>query len=228
MTNLNQNNDDFLLNEDKNKKNRIYSFAKKNHSQINSSILSIATAGLFLALIIALNFAFDAIPKFIGDFHIQMFLVVYALGIHLIKEKAISFTFMLALPPILFWLEPDAWNVAGLQIFLDYFIAFYGFGFCYLAAPLTRITATRFSQKTQKIIEIGWLVLFYSIGLTIKFFVHLAVGAIYFTDGDWFASLAVNGFWLANAVLTIPVLILVAPILITLNEKMLNNQNLKY
>lgn len=228
MTNLNQNNDDFLLNKDKNKKNRIYSFAKKNHSQINSSILSIATAGLFLALIIALNFAFDAIPKFIGDFHIQMFLIVYALGIHLIKEKAISFTFMLALPPILFWLEPDAWNVAGLQIFLDYFIAFYGFGFCYLAAPLTRITTTRFSQKTQKIIEIAWLVLFYSIGLTIKFFVHLAVGVIYFTDGDWFASLAVNGFWLANAVLTIPVLILVAPILITLNEKMLNNQNLKY
>ena len=213
------------------KNTKLYKFRQTNNYSkvsLSSSLLSIATAGLFLALIIALNFAFDAIPKFIGDFHIQMFLVVYALGIHLIKEKAISFTFMLALPPILFWIEPDAWNVAGLQIFLDYFIAFYGFGFCYLAAPLTRITATRFSQKTQKIIEIGWLVLFYSIGLTIKFFVHLAVGAIYFTDGDWFASLAVNGFWLANAVLTIPVLILVAPILITLNEKMLNNQNLKY
>lgn len=211
-----------------NKGDKTYSFTKKNDSGVNSSILSIATAGLFLALIIAINFAFDAIPKFIGDFHIQMFLVVYALGIHLIKEKAISFTFMLALPPILFWLEPDAWNVAGLQIFLDYFIAFYGFGLCYLVAPLTKITTTKFSQKTQKIIEIAWLVLFYSIALAIKFFVHLAVGAIYFTDGDWFASLAVNGFWFANAVLTIPVLIMVAPVLIMLNDKMLNNLNLKY
>ena len=58
-----------------NKGDKTYSFTKKNDSGVNSSILSIATAGLFLALIIAINFAFDAIPKFIGDFHIQMFLI---------------------------------------------------------------------------------------------------------------------------------------------------------
>ena len=213
------------------KNTKLYKFRQTNNYSkvsLSSSLLSIATAGLFLALIIALNFAFDAIPKFIGDFHIQMFLVIYALGIHMIPEKGISLAFMLALPPILFWLEPDAWNVAGLQIFLDYFVVFYGFGLCYLVSPLTKWTTKKLNPTTQKVVEIVWLTLFYSIALTLKFLVHLAVGAIYFTDGDWIASLSVNAFWLANAVLTIPVLIMVAPALLIINNKMLKNQASKY
>ena len=146
----------------------------------------------------------------------------------MIPEKGISLAFMLALPPILFWLEPDAWNVAGLQIFLDYFVAFYGFGLCYLVSPLTKWTTKKLNPTTQKVVEIVWLTLFYSIALTLKFLVHLAVGAIYFTDGDWVASLSVNAFWLANAVLTIPVLITVAPALLIINNKMLKNQSSKY
>lgn len=195
---------------------------KSRSSFLTSSIfISIAIAGLFLGILLVFNFAFDNIPNFIGSFHIPMATVVYAMGIYVIKDKVVSLSFLLVVPLIMFMLERGRWNKEFMQMFLDYFVAFYVFVLCYLIKPMVKLTTKQsVNPKTKRLIEVGWIMFFYTICTSLKFFIHTAVGAIYFTNNDWLASFYVNGFWMANAVLTIPVLFAAAPIILMANERL--------
>lgn len=199
---------------------------KEKKINISSSLISsIAISGLFLSLILILNFTFDLFKAF-GGFSIQMFLVVYALGIYIIKNKLVNIFFFLSVPPILFALENGPYIKTAMQVLLEYFIVFYVFGLFFLCPYLNKII----NKKDNKFLETLLITFFYIICITIKFILHSIASYVYWLESkSWTAALVFNAIGsLANSSLTIPFLIIATPTVLFVSNRFNGNVQNKY
>lgn len=199
---------------------------QKSKMWISSSLISsIAISGLFLSLILILNFAFDLFKAF-GGFSIQMFLVVYALGIYIIKNKIVGIFFFISVPPILFGLENGPYIKTVMQVLLEYFIVFYVFGLFFIAPYLNKII----NKQNNRFIESLIITIFYVVCIIIKFILHSIASYVYWLENaSWTAALVFNAIGsLANSSLTIPFLVIASPPILYLSNKFNDNIKNKY
>lgn len=174
---------------------------------------SIALAGIFLALIIVLNFVFDLFKGF-GGFSIQMFLVVFALGIYLIPNIVTSICFLILTPLILFLLENNIYAISPMQVFLEYFLVFY----CFILMLIPRFLNKKINFNNKKRIEISLILFFYVICIMIKFFLH-TIASVAYWNLNWIVSLSYNALGsLLNSTITIFFLLFALPIVLPLNS----------
>lgn len=177
-------------------------------------ISSICIAGIFLAFILILNFVFDLFK--VWTWSIQMFLVVYALGIYKIKNLIVNFFFLLIVPPLLFVTESGAYVINGTQVFIEYFLVFYIFCLLYLSSFIACLFK---NKKIFKIIDIFIFTISFIIILIIKFLLHSLASLVWWGSKDFVAALAFNSMWLAANTFTIPIAIAISPIVFKLFDK---------
>ena len=191
-------------------------------------LISIAIAGMFLALIIVLKHSFS-FWKVFGGYSIQMFLVVYFVGLYIIKNKVVSVAFLVTTPAILLLVKPPSTIISPMQIFVEYFVAFLIFGLTYLVLPLTKYLKQRIlSPKWSKVAEVSTLTLCYFVILVLKFLVHWVAGFLYWDQKVWDSFTFNLTASLANNALTIPVFALICPVVLGCNTKLSENLALKY
>lgn len=199
-----------------------YKFKDMIINKLKENVLfSISIAGILLSLIIVLNFAFDLFSGF-GGFSIQMFLVVYALGIYLIPNLFVSFSFLFITPAILFALEGDPYIINPMQVFIEYFLVFYSFILMWFARFINKkiVTKSIIKSNTKRIsFEIALIVFFYILCIVIKFLYHSVASYLYW-GVPWIGALSYNALGsLANSSITIPFLIISLPSFIYLKNK---------
>lgn len=193
-------------------------FARIKESLKYNIVFSVALSGVLLAIIIILNFAFDLFKGF-GGFSIQMFLVVFALGLYIIPNCFISFCFLVVTPFVLFALEDGAYVVNPMQVFIEYFFVFYVFFIMYFA----RIINSKANKKKYKYIELFLICFFYIICIIFKFLLH-SVASHFYWNVPWIGALTYNALGsLANSSITLFFLVLSTPVILMLKEQYARN-----
>lgn len=193
----------------------------KKENNNSKLLLSIIISGTFLSIIYVLNFAFDTFKVF-GGYSIQVFLVFYSLGLYMINDKKVVMFFWLGTPIIL--LSLGFTMVHPIQFVLDYLVSFYFFG---LFIFLKHFNDKIIKNKNKKI-TITLLLITYIISLFMKFVTHFTTGYYFVQSKDYvIPSLILNSLGvLANGALTIPIFVLVSPIVISVVNKLyINVQN---
>ena len=193
---------------------------KNNFFIKNNAIFSICIAGIFLALIILLNFVFDLFK--VWSWSIQMFLVIYAIGIYKIKNIIVNICFLLVTPPLLFAMENNVYAINGIQLFFEYFLVFYIFALLYISRCISNL----FKKKNHYLIIDSFIfVVSFSLLIILKYFLHSIASYTWWSTPFW-GSLVFNAPWLATNALTIPVAILICPFVFKLFKKSeLENKN---
>ena len=187
-------------------------------------IPSITITGIFLAIIIVLNYIFDLFKGF-GGYSIQVFLVFYAIGIYKIKNIIASLFLLIIAPIILFFLEQGPWIKNFFQVFIEYFLVFYIFGLLYITRIITWKVESKQSQlsikKTWITIDFILFAISYIVLICIKFLIHSAASYFFWLESkSWIAALSYNLLGvLVNGFMTVPLLIIVAPLILYFFDK---------
>lgn len=198
---------------------------KKTKYLPSNLFLSISLAGIFLALVLILNFVFSPIKiPWSGGYSIQMFLVVYCFGVYVIQNKIVAICFYIIVPPVLFFTKTEPYIVELMQVFIEYFLVFYIFGI-FLILPC--IKKSKIFEK-NRILEITIFVLVYIICIIVKFLLHTLASHIYWKL-PWSAAFIANALSvLSNASITIPFLLISNPIVFLISNKFNNLSKIKY
>ncbi len=185
-------------------------------------IPSITIAAVFLSLIIIFDFVFDLFKVWI--YSIQVFLVIYAIGIYKIQNYMVNILFLLVVPPILFGIENGAWVINGWQVFFEYFLVFYIFAFLYFS----RFINTRFNKKNNKYIDYWIFIISFIFLLVVKYFLHSLASMFWWGKNNFNACLIYNGPWIATNSICVPIAIIVALPIFKLFDKYNDNEKLKW
>lgn len=189
----------------------------------NDVIISICIAGIFLSLILITNFIFDLFKVWV--YSIQVFLIIYAIGIYKIKNLFVSIFFLLITPLMLFFAENGAYVINGMQVFFEYFLTFYIFSLLYL---LRWINIFWKNKENCQSIQIISFIVFFTLLIFLKFFMHSLASMFWFGKNNFGAALIYNLPWLATNSLTIPILIVVIFPVFKLFDTLSKNQENKW
>ena len=179
---------------------------KNNFFKSNNVVTSIAIAGVMLAFILILQFAFEDVKVF-GGWGIQIFLIIYAISIWKIKNIVVNIMFVIITPPLLFVLERGAWVINGMQVFFEYFLVYYIFIILYIPRYICHKFSGHFKNKYILFESIIFLISF-SILIVVKFLLH-SVASLTWWDTPWWGSLVYNSTWLATNILLVPIAALI-------------------
>lgn len=195
---------------------------KKNNFWFDNLLFSICISGIFIALILLLNYVFDLFK--VWNWSIQMFLVVYAIGIYKIKNIVVNLFFFFIVPLLLFLLENGAYVINGMQVFFEYFLAFYIFAFLYLSIYIAKVVKLK---TNKKIYDYLVFTSSYIILLIVKFFMH-SLASYFWWDTAFWPAMIYNGPWLATNCLTIIVVLIIEIPIFKLFEKSYLEQKNKW
>ncbi|WP_022935357.1 hypothetical protein ACJA28_00175 [Mesomycoplasma moatsii] len=195
----------------------------KNKLFSNDVIISICIAGIFLSLILITNFIFDLFK--VWAYSIQVFLIIYAIGIYKIKNLFVNVFFLLITPLILFFIENSAYVINGMQVFFEYFLTFYIFSLLYL---LRWSNIFLKNKKNYQSIQIILFIVFFILLIFLKFFMHSLASMFWFGKNNFGAALIYNLLWLATNSLTIPILIIIIFPIFKLFDTLNKNQENKW
>lgn len=195
----------------------------KNNFFKNDIVMSIAIAGMMLAFILILQFAFENV-KIFGGWGIQIFLIVYAISIWKIKNIIVNIIFMIITPPLLFVLEQGVWAVNGLQVFFEYFLVYYIFALLYIPRYVCYKLKAKFKNKYLLFESIIFIISF-TILIIIKFLLH-SIASLTWWDTPWWSALVYNSTWLATNILLVPIAsLIVYPIFKLFDKFNVNYEN---
>lgn len=184
----------------------------------------ISLAGLLTGLICFLNIIFNFFPILFG-YSINLYFVVFAVGLIIIKNKGINFFFFLFMPLILM-IYPDYsktfFKTIG-QFILEYIITVWCFfPFLFGGAMIKKMELKKIDKNIIFFIFLSIFVFCWFLKLAI----HIIAGRIWWTD-SWTVSVIINlPIILSNLIITIPVFSLIFNRIIKIGKTYyLNNWN---
>lgn len=186
-------------------------------------IISICESGVLIALILITNYVFDLFK--VWNWSIQVFLIIYAIGIYKIPNIVVNIFFLFVVPPLLFAMENGIWAINASQVFFEYFLVFYVFSLLYISKIISNLFK---NKKNFKIIDYFIFIISFSILIIIKYFLHSIASLLWWNSKNYLASLIYNSSWLATNSLTILISIFVVFPIFELFEKINLEQKNKW
>lgn len=177
-------------------------------------IISICESGILIAIILLTNYVFDLFK--VWNWSIQVFLIIYAIGIYKIPNIVVNIFFLLIVPPLLFAMENGVWAINAGQVFFEYFLVFYVFSLLYISQIISNLFK---NKKNFKMIDCCIFVISFSILIIIKYFLHSIASLLWWDSKNYLASLIYNSSWLATNSLTIIISIFIVFPIFKLFEK---------
>lgn len=188
------------------------------NNKYRSDVFNIALMGILMALCLMFKGIFHFLP-IVNGYGLSVYISIYILGIMCIQTHKYKCTFILLTPWVLLLIPGGAVNFWDLL--MEYVLPLYVFfPIIYFPNIITLLTKKVNGIKNKLIIELVSLTILILILFTIKLVIHIAAGAIWYTNGNWYASLVINIeiIYIDFAVCT-PIVLLCYPSL----KKLINN-----
>lgn len=188
------------------------------NNKYKSNVFNIALMGILIALCLIFKGIFNFFP-IVNGYGLSVYISIYILGIICIQTHKYKWTFVLLTPWVLLLIPSGAVNFWDLL--MEYVLPLYVFfPIVYFPGIITLLTKKVNGNKNKLIIELVSLTILILILFTIKLVIHIAAGAIWYTNGNWYASLVINIeiIYIDFAVCT-PIVLLCYPSL----KKLINN-----
>ncbi len=163
-----------------------------------------------MSLTLVMKAIFNFIPVLNG-YPLDFYIVVFVLGILMINSHKYKWTFLILTPWVLLIIPSGMVNFWDLL--LEYILSLYVFFPLIYFLPIIKLLTRKVNNKKAKIaIELIILSLIILFLFTIKFVLHLVAGYIWYTPGNWYASMVINAeiIFLIYAV-DIPIILLCYP-----------------
>jgi len=169
----------------------------------NTPILKdIPLAGILIGLIGALNIFCSFFPIIFG-YSINIYFVVFAIGLVILKTNIIKIVFFLMVPFILM-LYPNIYFINIIQVIIEYILAIW----CFFPFIFGNFIINKLKNN-----KLYMLIVFSNIFIFcwfLKFLLHVIAGYFWWTDNSLIGSIIINAPIIAsNLLLTIPIFILI-------------------
>lgn len=160
-------------------------------------------------MILLFQFAFENVKVF-GGWGIQLFLIIYAIGIYKINNLIVNIFFLLITPIALFFLENGIYSINFIQTFFEYFLVYYIFFILIFAQKLFIYLNKKFNFKHLILIDTIFFITIFFILIVIKYFFH-SLASLTWWDLPFWSALSFNSLWFATNILLIPILVIITP-----------------
>ncbi len=159
-------------------------------SDNRTRVFNIALIGILMSLTLIMKAIFNFIPVLNG-YPLDFYIVVFILGILMINSYKYKWFFLILTPWVLLIVPSGMINF--FDLLLEYILPLYVFFPLIYFSPIIRLLTKKVNNKKTKIaIELIVLSLIVLILFTIKFVFHLIAGYIWYTPGNWYASMVIN------------------------------------
>lgn len=154
------------------------------------TIFNIALIGILMSLTLIMKAIFNFIPVLNG-YPLDFYIVIFILGILAINSYKYKWFFLILTPWILLIVPSGMVNF--LDLLLEYILPLYVFfPLIYFSHIINLLTKKVNNKKTKIAIELIVLSIIVLILFTIKFVFHLVAGYLWYTPGNWYASMVIN------------------------------------
>lgn len=152
------------------------------NNKYKSKVFNIALMGILIALCLIFKGIFNFFP-IVNGYGLSVYISIYVLGIICIQTHKYKWTFVLLTPLVLLLIPSGAINFW--DSLMEYVLPLYVFfPIVYFPGIITLLTKKVNGNKNKLIIELVSLTILILILFTIKLVIHIAAGAIWYTNGN--------------------------------------------
>lgn len=162
----------------------------KDFEQRKNTLFNICLVGILMSLTIVVKVIFNFIPVLNG-YPLDFYIAFFVLAILMIKSYTYKWIFLLITPWVLL-IIPSGFVSFG-DLMLEYILPLYiFFPIIYFSFIMNLLTKKVNNKKIKLILELITLSFLILVLFTIKFLFHIIAGYIWYTPGDWYASMVIN------------------------------------